>query len=97
MAIVDDGLATGATMIAALRWARAAGANRIVAAVPVAAVASLALLAREADAVVCVEARGDFLAVGAWYGSFDQIDDHAVMCLLDENRKARAADNTPDS
>ncbi len=47
--VVDDGLATGATMIAALRWARAAGGARVVAAVPVAAAASLELIRAEAD------------------------------------------------
>ena len=51
--LVDDGLATGATMIAAVRWARSRGAARVVAAVPVAARQSAALLRGEADAVVC--------------------------------------------
>ena len=54
--VVDDGLATGATMIAALRWARAAGAERVVAAVPVAPAASLGLISGEADEVVCPHA-----------------------------------------
>jgi putative phosphoribosyl transferase len=54
--VVDDGLATGATMIAALRWARAAGAAWVVAAVPVAAADSLALIHPGADEVICLHA-----------------------------------------
>jgi putative phosphoribosyl transferase len=89
--VVDDGLATGATMIAALRWARAAGAARVVAAVPVAAAASLGLVEREADEVVCLHALAAFVAVGVWYASFRQVDDDAVLRLLDENRAAAFA------
>ncbi len=85
--VVDDGLATGATMIAALRWARAAGAARVVAAVPVAPARSLQLLRREADEVVCPRALEHFFAVGVHYASFAQVDDEAVIRLLDENRR----------
>jgi predicted phosphoribosyltransferase len=86
--VVDDGLATGGTMIAALRWARAAGAARIVAAVPVAAEESLALIRNEADEVVCPHPLSPFLAVGAWYARFEQVADEAVLRLLAENRQA---------
>jgi putative phosphoribosyl transferase len=89
--VIDDGLATGATMVAALRWARAAGAARVVAAVPVAATDSLELVRAESDEVVCPHALSQFFAVGAWYGSFDQVDDAEVLRLLGENRRARAA------
>jgi putative phosphoribosyl transferase len=87
--LVDDGLATGATMVAALRWARGAGAARTVAAVPVAAAESLELIRAEADEVVCPHSRKHFFAVGAWYTSFAQVDDESVMRLLTENRHAR--------
>ena len=87
--VVDDGLATGATMIAALRWARAGGAGRVVAAVPVAPAESLRLIRREADAVVCPHALEHFFAVGVHFASFRQVDDEAVARLLDENRRAR--------
>jgi len=87
--VVDDGLATGATMIAALRWARAAGARRVVAAVPVAPADSLELIRREADDVVCPHALEYFFAVGSHFASFGQLDDEAVIELLDENRRAR--------
>lgn len=89
VAVVDDGLATGATMIAALRWARAADAARVVAAVPVAAAASLALIVREADEVVCLHAPEQFFSVGGFYGAFAQVDDQAVIRLLEKNRQAR--------
>jgi putative phosphoribosyl transferase len=84
--VVDDGLATGGTMIAALRWAKAAGAARVVAAVPVAAENSLELVRAEADAVVCLYPLAVFLAVGAFYRSFQQVDDAEVVRLLGESR-----------
>jgi predicted phosphoribosyltransferase len=85
--VVDDGLATGATMVAALRWARAGGAARIVAAIPVAAAASLPLTRTEADEVVCLHALEPFFAVGVWYESFAQVDDSEVIRLVGESRR----------
>ncbi|MGZ4391060.1 MAG: phosphoribosyltransferase [Gaiellaceae bacterium] len=84
--VVDDGLATGGTMIAALRWARASGAARVVAAVPVAASETLALVGAEADHLVCLHALSPFFAVGVWYGSFAEVDDSDVVRLLAESR-----------
>lgn len=89
--LVDDGLATGATMIAAVRWARSCGAARVVAAVPVAAHASLALIEAEADAVVCPHALDPFVAVGFWYGTFEQVEDGEVKRLLAASALAAAA------
>ena len=80
--LVDDGLATGATMIAAVRWARSRGATRVVAAVPVGARQSTALLRDEADAVVCPHELADLVAVGLWYRSFGQVGDLEVAALL---------------
>ncbi|HXY86391.1 MAG TPA: phosphoribosyltransferase family protein [Gaiellaceae bacterium] len=88
--VVDDGLATGATMVAALRWARVGGARRVVAALPVAAAGSLELVRKEADALVCPHPIENFLAVGVWYASFDQIDDDAVIRLLRRSRSAQS-------
>ena len=85
--LVDDGLATGATMVAAVRWGRAAGAARIVVAVPVAAASSLGVLRREADAVASLYLPTRFDAVGACYRSFPQVDDAEVIGLLDVNRR----------
>ncbi len=82
--VVDDGLATGATMIAAARWAKAAGAGRVVAAVPVAAPDSAQQLRREADDVVALYTPRHFGAVAAWYVRFPQIDDDDVLQLLDD-------------
>ena len=89
--LVDDGLATGATMIAAVRWARSAGAGRVVVAVPVAALESLLRVQREADAVVCLYPLERFGAVGLWYGSFDQLSDRDVSRLLADNRRTAVA------
>ena len=62
--LCDDGLATGATMIVAIRWARAHGASRVIAAVPVAAAETAAVVRREADGLVCLYELRDFWAVG---------------------------------
>ena len=80
--LVDDGLATGATMIAAARWARERGAGRIVAAAPVGARETVDLLRREADEVVCPYAVDDLVAVGLWYADFPQMEDEDVIELL---------------
>jgi putative phosphoribosyl transferase len=82
--LVDDGLATGATMIAAVRYARAAGAARVVACVPVGAAETVAAVATEADRVVCLETPAYFLAVGMWYDDFRQVSDEDVVALLAE-------------
>ena len=82
--VVDDGLATGATMVAALRWAQGRGAIRMVAAAPVASTQGLALLRKEADRIVCPYEPVQFGAVGTWYDDFGQVDDEEVMRLLDE-------------
>jgi putative phosphoribosyl transferase len=80
--LVDDGLATGATMEAAVRWARRGGAARVVVAAPVGPAATLAAFAREADAVVAVEAPETLFAVGEWYGEFGEVTDAEVTALL---------------
>lgn len=84
--LVDDGLATGATMVAAARWTRAQGAALVVVAVPIAAAQSLVVLRREADEVVCPHERYDLGAVALWYDVFDQVPDERVVRLLDELR-----------
>jgi putative phosphoribosyl transferase len=82
--LVDDGLATGSTMVAAVRWARAQGATRVVVAVPVGAVESVRMLQLEADEVVCPYAQPHFGAVGFWYRHFEQVETDEVLALLDE-------------
>jgi len=80
--VVDDGLATGATMIAALHAVRAKKPARLVCAVPVAAQESLAKVTPLADEVVCLEAPADFYAVGQFYREFPQVEDEEVIALL---------------
>ena len=79
--VVDDGLATGRSAVAAVRSLRARGAARVVLAVPVAAPESLSALGREADEVVCVEAPEDMWAVGLWYEDFRPTSDAEVAAL----------------
>ena len=80
--LVDDGLATGATMLAAVRALRARHAGRIVVAVPVGAPETCTMLTEEADEVVCAAAPQPFLAVGHWYQDFAQTSDDEVAALL---------------
>jgi predicted phosphoribosyltransferase len=80
--IVDDGVATGVTAIAALRWAHRAGAERVVFAAPVAPAATAAKLEAEADQVIVLEIPRSFLAVGEWYDRFDQVSDEEVRAAL---------------
>jgi len=83
--LVDDGLATGATMRAAAQAVRAMQPARLVVAVPVAAVQTCAELRASVDEVVCVATPDPFYAVGAWYQNFAQTSDTEVRDLLDHN------------
>jgi putative phosphoribosyl transferase len=83
--VVDDGIATGGTAIAAVRWARAQGAARVVLAIPVAPREALERLREEADEVVCLDTPEPFYAVGQWYGDFPQTQDDQVIRLLDRS------------
>jgi predicted phosphoribosyltransferase len=80
--VVDDGLATGATMIAALDAVRARRPQRLICAVPVAARDSLDEAARHADEVVCLATPEPFLSVGRYYRNFDPVEDEEVVRLL---------------
>jgi predicted phosphoribosyltransferase len=80
--VVDDGLATGATMSAAVRAVRVAGPTRLVVAVPVGAPDACARLADLADVVVCPRQPADFGAVGEWYADFSATTDDDVLRLL---------------
>ena len=81
--VVDDGLATGSTMLAAVRALRQSQPARIVVAAPVGAIATCRMLEREADAVVCVITPPDFHAVSLWYEEFSQTTDEEVRHLLE--------------
>jgi predicted phosphoribosyltransferase len=80
--LVDDGIATGATMRAAVQVARAHGAARVVVAAPVAPPDVVAAMQREADEVVVLEQPEPFWAVGSWYRNFDPVSDDEVARLL---------------
>jgi putative phosphoribosyl transferase len=84
--LVDDGIATGATMLAALRATRRRQPARIVLAVPVAARQTLKRLGREADQTVYVHSAAELGSVGAFYRRFAQLRDEEVVQLLDEAR-----------
>ena len=88
--VVDDGLATGATMRAALRAIRQQQPACLVAAVPVGAEDSCQALRDEADEVVCAAMPQPFRAVGLWYEDFPQASDNEVRSLLEEARRAQA-------
>lgn len=80
--LVDDGIATGYTVLAALRSLRRAGPRRIILAVPVAPPETLERLEPEVDQIVCLEAPEDFYAVGQFYLHFGQNSDQEVIDLL---------------
>lgn len=82
--LVDDGIATGATIRAAVHALREQQPARIVIAVPVAAPESVALLRREADDVVCLHTPDPLLAIGIWYDDFGQTTDAEVVRLLEQ-------------
>jgi putative phosphoribosyl transferase len=88
--VVDDGIATGGTAVAALRSVRSAGAARTVLAVPVAPRAVLGRLRDEGDDVVVLATPEPFLAVGEWYGAFDQTSDDEVVAALARSRDRAA-------
>jgi predicted phosphoribosyltransferase len=80
--VVDDGIATGASMIAALHSVRAREPARLVCAVPVAPPDSVETIRPYADEVVCLETPEYFQAVGQFYRQFDQVEDEEVVALL---------------
>jgi len=80
--LVDDGLATGSTMLAAVRAARAGRAGRIIVAVPVGSPQAAELLAPEADQLVILQTPAALFAIGEWYQRFEQLEDEEVCRLL---------------
>ncbi len=80
--LVDDGVATGATALAALQSIRRRGAKTLTLAVPVASAEALAALKREADDLVCLEAPVHFGAVSAFYADFRQVEDDEAVAIL---------------
>jgi predicted phosphoribosyltransferase len=91
--VVDDGLATGETMLAALHAVRARGPKRLICAVPVASAEAVEKVRPHADEVVCLQTPGFFYAVGQFYRDFRQVDDAEVIALL---RAAGTATTRPE-
>jgi putative phosphoribosyl transferase len=82
--VVDDGIATGASMIAALRAVRGKQPARLIAAVAVAPPRTLERMGQEADEVVCLEAPEEFYAVGQFFEDFSQVTDAEVVAILQQ-------------
>jgi predicted phosphoribosyltransferase len=80
--VVDDGLATGSTMISALHAIRAKNPRELVCAVPVASYDALKKVEADADRVVCLSTPAHFQAVGQFYGEFPQVSDEEVVAIL---------------
>ncbi len=80
--IVDDGLATGQTALAAVRAVKKMGAKEIVLAVPVCAKDTKVAMLDEVDSLICMLAPRDFAAVGYWYENFTQVEDSEVIKIL---------------
>lgn len=91
--VVDDGIATGATILAALRAVRKRGPARLVLAVPVAPASTVAALRSEVDDIVCLESPEDFGAVGLFYTDFRPIEDSVVIELLRRAAETRSGRN----
>lgn len=80
--VVDDGLATGATMVAALHGLRQRHPARLICAVPVSSPQALTMVRPLADEVLCLQAPANFRAVGQFYRDFEQVEDDEVIALL---------------
>ncbi len=85
--LVDDGLATGLTMMAAVHMARNKGAEKVVVAVPVSPPETVAKLRRHADEVICLETPTNFYAIGQFYERFDQLTDEETNSILRKSRE----------
>ncbi len=84
LVVVDDGIATGYTMLAALRSARNLRPRELILAIPVAPPETLEILKKEVDHSVCLLTPANFYAVGQFYEKFDQTDDEEVVKILKE-------------
>jgi predicted phosphoribosyltransferase len=80
--IVDDGIATGSTALAAAGWARRAGATDVVIAAPVASSVTVGRLEAAGETVIVLATPEPFRAVGQWYERFDQVSDEEVRAAL---------------
>jgi predicted phosphoribosyltransferase len=91
--LIDDGLATGATMRAAVEALRRQRPRQIIAAVPIASPETCEALAREVDRMVCAATPEPFHAVGLWYGDFSPTTDEEVKRILGSGQEERAEES----
>jgi predicted phosphoribosyltransferase len=89
--VVDDGIATGSTMIAALRAVRAKRPKKLIGAVAVASTEAARAMLRECDEMVCLKVPAEFYAVGRFFDDFGQVGDEEVITILSEGQREIAA------
>lgn len=82
--LVDDGIATGSTMLASIKAMKKGEASQVIVAVPVSSKEAMQLMETAADEVVCLSCPEDFFGVGQFYSRFDQTDDEEVVHFLEE-------------
>jgi predicted phosphoribosyltransferase len=87
--IVDDGIATGATMLAAIASIRKKKPLKIIAAIPVAPPESLEKIKEYADEIVCLQTPEPFFAIGQFYERFEQLEDEEVIDILNKSKKIK--------
>jgi putative phosphoribosyl transferase len=87
LVLVDDGLATGASMLAAVRAAKLRDPASVIVAAPVSSSEAAALVGAEADQLVIQQTPGEMSAIGQWYDDFHQVSDAEVCALLDDARE----------
>ncbi|MDA4126639.1 MAG: phosphoribosyltransferase family protein [Thaumarchaeota archaeon] len=87
--IVDDGIATGSSVSAAVMSVKKREPKEVVVAVPVAPADAVQMLTEEGARVICLETPGPFLAIGEFYGDFDQVEDMEVKRILDESSSGK--------
>lgn len=95
--LVDDGIATGATMLAAVSAVRALRPKRVIVAVPTSAVDSATRLEAVADRVIALATPAPYYGVGAWYGEFHQLDDAEVLRCLERAAACGHPEDKPAS
>jgi len=98
--LVDDGIATGATMVAAVSAVRALHPKRVIVAVPTSAVDSAARLEAVADRVITLATPEPYFGVGAWYAEFHQLDDAEVVRCLETaagRNRSQSGESSPES
>ena len=84
--LVDDGIATGATALIAIRFIKKQGAKKVILAVPISSINAIDVLGKEAE-VVCLYKPELLMAIGQFYQNFEQVEDEEVMNILKEHRK----------